>query len=74
MAQKRSNDALVKGEDENCMRKQLTMDFCLRDRLGAVTSSAGDDTEGNDAETAGVSGDDTGCEGTPQKQKRTAAK
>ena len=45
----------------------------LRDRLGAVTSSAGDDTGGNDAEIAGVS-DDTGCEGTPQMQKRTPAK
>ena len=73
MAQKRSNDALVKGEDENCPRKQLTVGFCLRDRLSVVTISAGDDTGGNDAETAGVS-DDTGCVGTPQKQKRTAAK
>ena len=66
MAQKRSNDAIVKGEDENCPKKQLTMDFCSRQRLG-------DDTGGNDVEIAGVS-DDTGCEGTPQKQKRTAAK
>ena len=83
MAQKRSNDAIVKGEDEKCPKKQLTMDFCLRQRLDGYTEnvaavtrssgSAGDDTGGNDVETAGV-GDDTGCEETPQKQKRTAAK
>ena len=73
MGQKRSNDAIVKGEDEKCPKKQLTMDFCLRQRLGGHTENAGDDTGGNNVEIAGVS-DDTDCEGTPQKKKRTAAK